>query len=119
MPTTDPKYSKLPRPASNFEGRKASSQPSIVERALAKLWRLAGSDDVDYAVIARNAHRMIREDGTASTAEEIIISAQQTTALLTALGITTYADLAAANAAQPIGTIFYNTATTTLAITTA
>jgi hypothetical protein len=39
--------------------------------------------------------------------------------IVTALNIATYADLTAANAALPIGTFFFNTATNTLAITTA
>ena len=55
-----------------------------------------------------------------NTSGTIALTSQITTAALaTALGIPTYADLTAANAALAIGSLFYNTALSKLDITTA
>lgn len=82
-------------------------------------------DDGAFPADGETPQKLYKGDGTESpismTVTKVFVNGVEigtTASILTALGITSYADLPTANASLPIGTLFYNTATETLAIST-
>lgn len=125
-------FHQIPDPKPEVSG--ANNRAVLTRlRQIISLWRPIGAREPGISTIARFAHRLMGSDGNAYTADEIIAQGGGTvdnaavvaaigeneTAILTALGIPTYANLAAANAALSLGQIYFDTALGTLNTATA